>query len=178
MAWINCQKKNLLASAPQNAGRVRRVLHPPSFTRKMAEDGLSQQFWRQAEHFSFRGKNLIREKLEEKLRRKGKPKDKKIRKIKMEQNWQPIPVGGADFDEIWDDSELIKAYSKSIEYYKVRFETSFFSDRWRKDQFIYNNKYKLCRRCMTPTARAPLLRVQPRKNTKKRRWTTAPRKRR
>lgn len=33
--------------------------------------------------------------------------------------WQPIAMGGADFNEIWDDTELIKAFSKSINYYKV-----------------------------------------------------------
>jgi hypothetical protein len=41
--------------------------------------------------------------------------------IKMEgkASWQPIAMGGAEFNEIWDDTELIKAFSKSINYYKV-----------------------------------------------------------
>jgi hypothetical protein len=34
-------------------------------------------------------------------------------------SWQPIATGGADASEMWDDTELINAFSKSINYYKV-----------------------------------------------------------
>jgi len=35
------------------------------------------------------------------------------------EKWQAIPTGGPNFNEIWDDTELIKAFSKSIKHYKV-----------------------------------------------------------
>jgi hypothetical protein len=57
---------------------------------------------------------------------KEKPKIKKsIDRKKMDGGkstaWQPIATGGADFNEIWDDTELLKAFSKSISHYKVSF---------------------------------------------------------